>query len=268
MQHTLAKIEFIEQLNKDHFRLSLNVGWENFIPGQFVMVHPPEQSTFLSRPFGIVKLQDGIIELCIKIVGSGTQALAQAQAGQTLKALGPLGNGFKVQPNIEQAIIVAGGYGIAPLLPLAKLIKQQGKIVNFYYGAKTAEDLLYTAELEKLDINLNFATEDGSKGKKCLILDICEPDFQNIKQAAAFASGPTGLLHALGKLTNKYNIPTQISLDRYMACGIGVCLGCMVKKTNGNLERTCREGPVFDSEKILLKSEDSSQETESKNSDF
>ncbi|MFH1874840.1 MAG: dihydroorotate dehydrogenase electron transfer subunit [Pseudomonadota bacterium] len=250
MKDTLAKIEYVDQLNPVHFKLGLKVDWEKFTSGQFVMLHPPKQATFLSRPFGIVNLENGVLELCIKIIGSGTQALAQAQVGESLKVIGPLGNGFDIPSNIKQAVLVAGGYGIAPLLPLAKAIKNQGKKVSFYYGAKTVDDLLYTESLADLDLNLNYTTEDGSKGKKGLILDILKPDLKNMGQATIFASGPSGLLQALSKLALDNKIPAQISLDSYMACGIGVCLGCMVKMKDGSLKRACREGPVFNASEL------------------
>ena len=245
MKDVLASIELIEQIKGPYFRLRVKVGWENFNPGQFVMVKVPEETVFLRRPFGVAKLENQIMEMCFKVVGPGTKALSQVSKGQAINILGPLGDGFAVPKELKTALLVAGGYGIVPLLPLAKFLKQSGCQVVFYYGAKSADDLLYLEEINAEDIDLKIATEDGSAGEKGIITLLLEKEIKGFAQPMLFSSGPEGLLKSVAKLVREHKLPAQISLDSYMACGMGVCLGCMVKSSDGSWVRVCKEGPVF-----------------------
>ncbi len=250
MKETEAQVAYKEIDGEKYFRLGLKTGWNEFVAGQFVMLEVPSGGTLLRRPFGIVKLAGGVLEICIKVVGKGTSAISLLQPGQTVSVLGPLGTGFSVQKEKDTAVLIAGGYGVAPLFALAASLSGQKKII-FYYGAKRSADLLYLDGLKSLGVELRLATEDGSAGEKGLVTERIEKEMSGFEGAAFFACGPEGLLSAVSKLAARDNVPTQVSLERYMACGIGVCLGCVVKMKDGSYQRACREGPVFDSEVVL-----------------
>lgn len=252
MKDTLALIESIEQIKGPYFRLRAKVDFKQFVPGQFVMIKIPKEAVFLRRPFGIAKLEDQTAEICFKAVGPGTKALSQVIKGQKIYILGPLGNGFKTPMGLKSALLVAGGYGIVPLLPLAKFLKKSGSEVVMYYGAKSADDLLYLKEMKTAGLNLRITTEDGSQGEKGLVTQLLNKEINNFDKPMLFSSGPEGLLKGVVKLACEHNLPAQISMDSYMACGMGVCLGCMVKTSDGSLVRACKEGPVFDAETIIL----------------
>lgn len=249
MKDTQAQIAYKEFAGEHYFRMGFKVGWTEFTPGQFVMIDVPQ--VFLRRPFGIVKLDNGILEVCIKVVGPGTESLSKVGAGQSIWILGPLGQGFQYPKELKTALLVAGGYGIAPLLPLAKRLVSENKDVVFFYGAKRTTDLLYIDELKNAGVKLHLATEDGSVGHKGLITEKFEKEAAGHEGAMMFVCGPDGLIRAAAKFGMQAKMPVQVSLERYMACGMGVCLGCVVKMKDGAYQRACREGPVFDAGNIM-----------------
>jgi len=251
MKDSLATVEYKEFIGERYFRLGLKVGWDSFAPGQFVMLEVPGHDILLRRPFGIVKIQGGVLEVCVKVVGKGTAALSKIEKGQQTSVLGPLGKGFELSKDVKTAILVAGGYGIAPLLSLAKSAAENGANIVFYYGAKKSADLLYMDELKSLGVDLRLATEDGSAGEKGFLTQRLEREILEFNDAAIFCCGPRGLLNETAKIAAKLNIQAQVSLESYMACGIGVCLGCAVKVKDGSYVRACREGPVFDAANII-----------------
>lgn len=243
-------ISINEQMTSDVFRLRFKVGWRSYDPGQFVMISVPCEDAFLRRPFGIVRLDRGEAELCYKVVGKGTRALSRMKTGSLFNVLGPCGKGFVVPAQINTAIFVAGGYGISPFVGLAKTVKEDGADVRIYYGGKSSGDLLYLDDLKGIGATLRLSTEDGSAGEKGLVTKMLEQDLKTIASASIFACGPFGLLTATAKLGIDNGIPTQVSMEEHMACGIGVCLGCVCRDFSGNFLRICREGPVFDAEAL------------------
>ena len=250
MKDVFAAVTYKEKIGEKYFRLGLKVGWDEFVPGQFVMLQVPGNEVFVRRPFGIVRVEDSILEICFKVVGKGTVALSRVNPNESLFVFGPLGRGFTPQKDINEAILVAGGYGIAPLFSLAWSLTQDGKKVVLYYGVKKRSDLLYCNQLRASGVDLRIATEDGCEGYKGLVTDLLEKEVAQKQNGSIFSAGPSGLLCEVAKIAAAFNITAQVSLERYMACGIGVCLGCMVRLRDGSYARACRDGPVFDAEKI------------------
>ena len=243
MKENRSKIVLNEPMGASACRLRFEVDWDSYVPGQFVMVEVPGGEVFLRRPFGIAGLEGGLAEICYKIVGRGTRALTSAKPGTPIDILGPCGNGFSLSDNGATSVLVAGGYGIGPLMGLAAKAGGDGVI---YYGAKTASDFLYLNELEGLGVKLVLATEDGSAGEKGLVTDVLTRDIGSIEKPAIFCCGPHGLLEAVAKLGISKKIPTQVSTEEYMACGIGVCGGCATRASDGRYVGVCKDGPVFD----------------------
>jgi dihydroorotate dehydrogenase electron transfer subunit len=211
-------------------------------PGQFVMVRCEEYQ--LRRPLSIHLFEGDEIALLFNIVGGGTQWLSQRQPGDKLDLLGPLGNGFKVNPNAKNLYLVAGGIGIAPLVFLAEEAVKQGKEVTLLYGTASAAQLYPHLP----DAKIITATEDGSKGKKGMITDILHDFIKDADQL--FACGPLAMYKTMAQMPELKKKPVQISLEVRMGCGLGVCYGCTVKTKNG-LKQVCRDGPVFELNDIL-----------------
>lgn len=249
MNDIVAKIILNEPVAQNFFRMRFGVNWKKFEPGQFVMVGVDDGSFFLRRPFGIVEVRDNAAEICFKIVGRGTTFLSKLPIGSEINVLGPCGNGFDTGDGFKTAVLVAGGYGIAPLFGLAAKLALSRKKTVLYYGAKDRAHLLYLNELEKMNIDLRLATEDGSEGIKGIVTDmLCE-----IKTAEApkiFACGPNALLKSIKNISRDCSIPAAVAVEKNMACGIGVCLGCACKNRQGDYVRVCKEGPVFDIEEL------------------
>ena len=250
MQDTYSEIILNEEIGHSYWRIRFKTGWKDYVPGQFVMVEVPGKGIFLRRPFSIARLNRGVIEVCYKVVGQGTLSMSVLKAGTKAWVLGPLGNGFTLPKSRQEILLVAGGYGIAPLVGLAEKLK--GNNVHLLYGTKTSKDLLYINELKKLGVKLHITTEDGSKGEKGLVTNSFKAFLTHQRtNAQIFACGPHGMLSAIQKLLT-HQIHCQLSLESYMACGIGACIGCVVKDNRGNYIRVCKEGPVFDASGVEL----------------
>lgn len=250
MHETKARVKTIEVMSKKYRSLFLETGWDDWTPGQFVMMRVPNSPVLTRRPFGIVNLDRGVVEICFKVVGAGTQALSHVRPGDEINVLGPLGHGFAVQDTTNH-VLVAGGYGIAPIIGLMRKLKDSGKKVSLYYGAKSKDHILFADELQNIDANVVFATEDGSVGNKGMIIGSLEDALEGMQQPVIYACGPEPLMRALASLGKKHSISVQVSMDQYMACGIGVCLGCICKTKKGDNVRACREGPVFDTKELI-----------------
>ncbi|MBU4484473.1 dihydroorotate dehydrogenase electron transfer subunit [bacterium] len=253
MKDSLAKIEFNKRITGEYFLMGLQTDWADFVPGQFVMVDIPGEETFLRRPFGIVNLQNGLLTLCYKLVGKGTSKLASLKNDDRIKVLGPLGNGFELSPEYERVVLVAGGYGVAPLYGLARRLVRRGTEVAFFYGGKSSIDLVLLDEIKKLGVDLQITTDDGSKNVKGKVTELLEQNIGNyLKYNMICACGPRGLLITLKTLCEKYQLPLLVSTEAYMSCGIGLCLGCVCKDSSDEYVRVCKEGPVFNSENLEL----------------
>ena len=233
-------------------------------PGQFVMVRVNGAiDPLLRRPFGIfdvgtyVPVQSGAqeqpyLEMLYRVVGKGTAMLATLHKTDLLDILGPLGKGFDLGDAADEKLIVGGGVGLAPLYLLAKeLVK--GSKVRLFAGGRTRDDILCTTEFERLGVECYTATEDGSLGECGLVTEALVRRLDALKgQAAIFACGPHGMLNAVAGIAAERNIPCQVSLEGYMACGVGACLGCVApghshSHENPDYRCVCTEGPVFES---------------------
>ncbi|KAA0888281.1 dihydroorotate dehydrogenase electron transfer subunit [Oryzomonas rubra] len=236
-------------------------------PGQFVMVRVNDAiDPLLRRPFGIFDVgvhtpaQTGAasqpyLEMLYRVVGKGTGMLSALHNTDLLDVLGPLGKGFELGSPEEEKIIVGGGVGLAPLYLLAKeLVKQSS--VRLFVGGRTRDDVLCITEFERLGVECYVATEDGSLGECGLVTEAL------VRRLAAcdgtpriFACGPHGMLNAVAGIAAQRNIPCQVSLEGYMACGMGACLGCVTPGHHHSNETpdyrcVCADGPVFDAAEL------------------
>lgn len=218
-------------------------------PGQFVMVWCGEDVT-LRRPLSIHRVVDSS-RLCLlyQVAGTGTYWLCHRQKGETLDLLGPLGNGFSIEPSSQNLLLVAGGIGIAPLVFLAQQAIEQGKAVKLLLGARTSEGL-YPEDHLPGGIESVLVTEDGSVGRRGMITGTLS-EFSTWADAV-YACGPKAMYEIIGEQKRRREIgkPVQISLEVRMGCGLGACYGCSIRTRHG-MKRVCQDGPVFDLEEII-----------------
>jgi dihydroorotate dehydrogenase electron transfer subunit len=226
-------------------------------PGQFAHVRIlPLKDALLRRPFSIFQVADGTFSILYKTVGKGTDALARMRAGEEVSVIAPLGHGFTVPTaGGETPLLVAGGYGMAAMFLLAERSPQKGVV---FVGGRRRVDILCEKEFAAIGWEVRVATEDGSHGEKGLVTQPLLAEIRNskfdIRNCKLFACGPTPMLKAVGKLAEEFNVPAELSMDEHMCCGVGTCLTCVIKVKSGDsweYQRTCTEGPVYDSRQIV-----------------
>lgn len=269
MVNIKAKIISNLPISCGHFKLILEAPAiaQGARPGQFVHVRVEEgMNPLLRRPFSIHRVRTANpqnpeargdqIEILYKVRGKGTEILSQKRPSELLEIMGPLGNGFPL-PLVEKentCILVAGGVGVAPLVFLAYVLLNTYKTkTKVLIGAKTKDTLLCVDEFRQLGCEVEIATEDGSAGFKGLVTDLLK-QFLSGKSLPfnpiLYSAGPNFMLQEIKKIANIFKILCFGSLEENIACGLGGCLGCVVKTTQG-YKRVCKEGPVFNLEEIL-----------------
>lgn len=218
-------------------KISININLKGK-PGQFFMLRADSfrDNPILARPFGVCEQLEDRLVFLVQVVGKGTRLIADLKTGDGVSILGPLGNGF-VKTNDKKIAIVAGGIGIAPLLELAKSLDIKA---DFYAGFA---DEPYFVDDFKPYVGKIITSSEKKEGK--YILDKLNPDDYDL----IYACGPNPMLKALCEKNNKAKI--QVSMEAHMGCGIGACLGCTVEDKNGDFIRVCKDGPVFDAERIF-----------------
>lgn len=251
-------------LSPDYYRLVLDYprAQATVSPGQFFMMRITEgYDPLLRRPFSAHRLEEHRLEVLYQVVGKGTGILTQKIPGQTLDLLGPLGRGFLPPPDTARTVaFIAGGIGIAPFLALAEKIREWAPAAKrlLFYGARTKSHLLRLPEFKEQKFELHLATEDGTRGQRGLIsqgLEKLLPALAKHPPLALYACGPKGMLARIAQLAERYQAFCQVSLDRRMACGVGVCMGCVVPVKDGTPEGytyscACKEGPVYPYQEI------------------
>ena len=231
---------------------------EAVTPGQFVHVRVPAlEASALRRPFSVFDAEGGRITILYKEVGRGTAALGQVRPGDALNVMGPLGRGFPEKCD-GAALLVGGGYGVAPLYFLAKRLVASGAAagpVKLFAGGRTKADLLAIDRFEALGgVEVRLATNDGSAGVKGLVTDPLDDELIRLRNAGSrfeiFACGPDPMLRAVAMRATGTGAKGWISMDRHMICGVGACYACIQKTVRGN-SRCCVEGPVFAAEDLV-----------------
>jgi len=222
-------------------------------PGQFAHIRIlPLKEALLRRPFSIYQAANDTLSFLYKTIGKGTEVLSRMRPGEELSLIGPLGHGFTVpQPGAETPLLVAGGYGMAALYLLAQRSPQKGIV---FVGGRRRVDILCEEEFRALGWDVRVTTEDGSYGERGLVTQALLAELKREGQnRKLFACGPTPMLKAVGRIAAEHGLPAELSLDEHMCCGVGVCLTCVVPIKAGEsweYQRTCTEGPVFDSRQV------------------
>ena len=246
------KVVSVKQIHARYvlIRLTDDKPLPEMLPGQFVEVRVDgSPSTFLRRPISInfVDRTNNELWLLVATVGEGTKALAKLQAGDSLNCVLPLGNGFTPARTGEKVLLIGGGVGVAPLLYMGAEMRQAGIEPTFLLGARTAQDLLMTDIFNRYG-RVYVTTEDGSEGEKGFVTNhsiLEQEQFDRISTC-----GPTPMMKAVARLAKDKGIACEVSLEYLMACGLGACLCCVEKTTEGNV-CVCKDGPVFDISKLM-----------------
>ena len=237
--------------------------------GQFVMIKAgttPEP--LLRRPFSIMDVDAGrdTFTLFLKTVGPGSRALADLRQGETAACLGPLGRPFAAPPAGCEPLMVAGGYGIAPFHLFSLELLSRGVRPRLFYGGRNAGDLQIRQPFTTMGVPTVLSTDDGTLGHHGRVTEPLETYLDAPERPAPFAlyaCGPDAMLHAVTRVAERRGLPAQVSLDPWMGCGIGTCLGCVVPIQRADEDRprfrcACTEGPVFDARDVVWRGQDSS----------
>jgi dihydroorotate dehydrogenase electron transfer subunit len=230
-------------------------------PGQFLHLRVGRKDDFLlRRPLSLFSRGEerSAIGLLYRIVGQGTRLLSRMVPGQGLDLVGPLGRSFSVPGGTDTAILVAGGLGVAPLFFLAQDLVRRGMPVHFLLGARSRQQLLCEDRLQALGVHLAVSTDDGSKGFPGLVTGLLEDvlgrgDLAG-RSPCLYVTGPEPMMKAVAGQAHGRRLPAQFSLERHMACGVGACLGCVLRgrteRGDPVYRRVCLDGPVFHLEEL------------------
>lgn len=276
MLRAQAKVLYNRKIKGRYFKLNINAPRiaKQSLPGQFVHIRINDSAQpLLRRPFSIHRVSHKVatsprhkvikperVEILYEVVGKGTEILSQRKAGGYLDVIGPLGNGFTYPTTDNRqltTILVAGGMGVAPLAFLAERLVHSSKFkvqrkVIVLLGARTKKEILCEKEFKKLGCDVKISTDDGSKGFKGRVTESLKHLLSTIdyRPSTIYACGPHPMLKEIAKISQRHNIPSQVSLEAHMACGIGACMGCIVK-TKAGYQRVCKEGPVFSVQEVV-----------------
>lgn len=216
------------------------------LPGQFLMVWLPGAGEV---PMSVSDAGGGSIRITVARTGSTTEQIHKLEEKGTLFVRGPFGSNFKLDAN--SYLLVGGGYGAAPLIYASKVLSRAGKNGVYAVGAEDSSELLFTHEARKHGLEVYVATENGSLGHRGLVTDIMNDFLRRFKFDSILTCGPERMMYKVLRQGLKLGIPVQVSLERYMKCGFGICGSCVLDPIGA---RVCIDGPVFDG-KLLLKTD-------------
>ena len=240
-----------------HYSLFLQAGTigPKAKPGHFAMLQAGDGlRPYLRRAFSIADVTKvaGVpaIEFVVKAIGVGTTMLGRFAEGTPIPVLGPLGVPFPIDdlgPS-DRVALVAGGIGLAPLVLLARELASRRVTADLFYGGRNEKDVLKRADFERFlgPHRCRYATDDGSLGRKGFVTDLvtqalaASPAYRRV-----FACGPQPMFRALARLLAGANVDASFALESEMACGFGVCLGCVAPTTDGRFATVCKEGPCL-----------------------
>ena len=220
------------------------------VPGQFVNVQVSRRTApLLRRPLGVagVDREHGVITLIYRIIGEATKILADVCSGDVISVVGPLGHGF--DRSAKHPLLIGGGTGLAPLLYLTETMAAEGIKPDVIMDGRTAEDLFWKDMYLDLVERMGLTTDDGSLGTKGTVMAELPLVLQRIHYDCVYVCGPAPMMKAVSAAVLEKGIKCQVSLEKYMACGLGACLSCSCQGI-GKRIKVCQDGPVFWAEEV------------------
>ena len=244
-------------------RMSCPAIAQNAVPGQFVNIKVNNEFVpFLRKPFSVCRRneKEGWIEVLWKIVGKGTEIMSRYQRNEIVNIVGPLGRGYDIPPDLQTALLVGGGLGVAPLPFLCEEVRKLGKSVEVFLGAKSENELSMVEAFKDLGVEVYLTTEDGSLGKSGLVTEILRErlnELMSLQGVYLYSCGPNPFLQAMMNFSEERGIVGEVAIETMMGCGFGICVGCPVRVRDGRageglFKLTCIDGPVFNTTEILL----------------
>lgn len=231
-------------------KLRLEQPLDKPVAGQFVMLKVPRSDLFLRRPFSIYDYRGRTISIMYRAVGKGTEALSRVEKNERTFVLGPLGNGFTVKKS-GIPVVITGGIGVAGV---HLLVKRLGEKASIFYGCLNKEELIVIEDIMKF--HPRVSTIDGSYGFKGNVVELFLSQMNSFEQnkVQVYTCGPEGMVKNIRQSLESSRTACQVLVEERMACGLGLCFGCVVKTTDEKepYKRVCKEGPVFDLWQISL----------------
>ena len=212
--------------------------------GQFISIYC--DGLTLRRPFSVFSNNNGKIGILFKERGKGTKYIKSLKVGDSIDIIGPLGNSFNIKN--KKALLVGAGIGVAPISYLKEKLDEKGIENYFVCGFQNKEEIPSSVKIDKI------CTDDGSYGEAGSVLNYLQWLIESYNPEVIYACGPYIVLKNIAQLGIKNGIETQVAMEKVMACGIGVCRGCVINlKKGGQIVNAtvCKDGPVFDGSEVV-----------------
>ena len=255
MKYTQGSYIITEKMAIAHniysFTISCPEVAEAAVPGQFV--HIRAKGFTLRRPISIcgIDKEKGTLRIVFEIRGQGTEEIAKLNKGDLIDMLVPLGHGFTVKPDAEKVILIGGGIGTPPMLPLAKIYGEKAVAIS---GFRNSSAAILQDDFKAAGAEVILCTDDGSAGIHGFVTQPLKELAEKGGISAVYACGPMPMLKGVAAICKENGIFCEISLEERMACGIGACLGCACRTKRNDEEyfaHVCKDGPVFNAEEVL-----------------
>ena len=257
MARATARLVHREELMEGHYLLTLECGQiaQDARPGQFVHLRVGDGTDpLLRRPLSIMLTNpdEDEVQILMRTVGRGTEIVASHDEGVEYDLLGPLGRGWTAPEGDDDLILVAGGIGVAPLIFFAdeQRMADPQPYLRAIFGGATEDALVCWTEFASRFDEFTAATEDGSAGETGLATEVLATELERDRPAYVYACGPNAMLAAVARICADADVTCQVSMEQWMGCGVGACLGCAIPAAEGGYTRVCTEGPVFDATQI------------------
>lgn len=223
-------------------------------PGQFICLQPLSADSVMARPFSVYKVKPEwrTFHIYYRVVGKNTLLMSRLTEGKIIKFWGPLGNRRVIDYHrYAQVWLVGGGIGIAPLLFFERVISEsEQSVAKIFYGCKTKSEMITTLDSYPTEL-IELVTEDGYLPQKGLVTDMfAERMKYKPGRILVITCGPNPMMKRVAEICEQNKVDCYVILEKVMACGIGVCLGCSIKTTKG-MKRICHDGPIFKAEEVI-----------------
>lgn len=239
MEYTKASLVSNKEISPGIYEMVINSN-DNIKPGQFYMLKLNGE-TLLPRPISVCNKNEALLSFVYATVGKGTKEFSRLMEGDFINLIGPLGNGFNMESEYGKVALVSGGIGTAPMVELAKKLREKdaNKNIDLYAGFR--DDIYLIKELEEYVDNAYVSTNTGKFGHRGFVTDLLQVE----KYDTVLCCGPEVMMKKVVDMCKEKNVSVYVSMEKHMACGVGACLVCTCKTKDGN-KRTCKDGPVFD----------------------